>query len=68
METEAGLVGNLTPRAASKRLLGGMVLLGVALAGAVALHELSLARWWRLTLILPFFLAANGLFMGLYRT
>lgn len=68
MDAEAKPVGNLTPHAASKRLLWGMSMLAVALVAAVVLYETSLSRWWRLALFVPFALAANGVLMGLYRT
>lgn len=68
MEADAKPVGNLTPHAASKRLRFGMAMLALALISAVTIHELSLSRWWRLALFLPFVLAAHGVFMGLYRT
>lgn len=68
MDVGAKPVGNLTPHAASKRLLFGMTMLMVALAAAVLIHELGASHWWRLALFVPFQLAFNGVFMGLYRT
>jgi hypothetical protein len=61
-------LGNLSPAAATKRLRGGVIMLTVGLAMAVALVKLETHPAARALLFVPFLLAANGFYQGLYRT
>jgi len=60
--------GNLSERAAARRLRFGLLALAVALAAAVALAKTHFDPTWRLSLFVPFFFAAGGFYQGLYRT
>jgi len=68
MATWADETGNLSPGAASKRLRGGVVMLAVGLAMAVVFVKAEIHVAYRALLFLPFLLAANGFYQGLYRT
>lgn len=68
MEGVARPGGNLSPGAASKRLRWAVVMLAVALSGAVAMASAELGHAWRLLLFFPFLMTANGFYQGLYRT
>jgi hypothetical protein len=68
MEAWARPVGNLSAAAATNRLRGGIIMLAVALAGAVVMVYTHLHPMWRAVLLVPFFFAANGFYQGLHRT
>ena len=68
MEAWAARAENLSSGASSKRLRGGVVLLGIALMIAVTLVHTGVHPAWRLLLFLPFWAAAQGFYQGLYRT
>jgi hypothetical protein len=68
MEARARAAGNLSPRAANRRLRGAIVLLAVALGLAVGMVQLGLRPEWRLLLAVPFFLSSMGFYQGLFRT
>ena len=68
MEAWAKPVGNLSPRAASQRVRNGVIMLTIALVVAVLLVKTEVHVAWRALLGLPFFLAANGFYQGLYKT
>jgi hypothetical protein len=61
-------VGNLSPRAATKRLRQALVMLALTLAAAVVLAKTGVAAPWRIALALPMFVVANGFYQALYRT
>lgn len=60
--------GNLSPVAASKRLRGSVIMLAAGLAMAVFFVKAQLHVGYRAFLFVPFLLAANGFYQGLYRT
>lgn len=55
-------VPNIGPGERRKRLLGGVVGLVVGVAALALLVVFSVDRWWRLTLILPFWMGGIGFF------
>jgi hypothetical protein len=55
-------IANISPSERRKRLVAGMIQLGVALLILAALLVMGLDRWWRLVLFLPFWGAASGFF------
>jgi len=59
---------NIGPRQVRKRLLGGVVLLAVAIGLAVALVVLDAPRLWRISLFLPLWGAALGYYQARERT
>jgi len=59
-------VGNVKGCGGTKALQLGMLSLAVALAAAVALHEMGLAAGYRILLLVPFYVAAAGLTKGLF--
>ena len=60
--------GNLSPVVASHRLRGGVIMLAVGLTLAVILAKAQVHLGYRAFLFVPFLLAANGFYQGLYRT
>jgi hypothetical protein len=68
MELNPARQGNLGDVPLSARLRRGVILFGSGIVLGTVLLELHV---WRLALsglFIPFFLGANGIFMGLYRT
>ena len=61
-------IENIVERGARRRRRGGMVWLVISAAGAIALIALREPRSWRLSLALPFFLAAIGFLQARERT
>jgi hypothetical protein len=68
MEHTARSTGNLAPSCSARGLRFGLLSLTVALVSAVVLAKLGVPWAWRLLLIVPFFVAANGFLQGLYGT
>ena len=68
MEVWAQPTGNLSTRAASRRVRNGVIMLTIALVVAVVLAKTHVPVAYRALLGLPFFLAANGFYQGLYKT
>jgi hypothetical protein len=64
----SGRVENIVDRGARRRRAGGVVWLVVAITAAAVLVWLREPRWWRLTLALPFGLAALGFIQARERT
>lgn len=60
--------GNLQMSGQNARLRWGGLMLVVALVLSVALVQADVARWWRLSLFVPFAMAAFGAWQGLFRT
>jgi hypothetical protein len=61
-------VENIGPRGARRRQLGGAAWLVIAFGGAALLITLGAPRWWRLSLVVPFGLAAIGFLQARERT
>lgn len=59
---------NIGPREQRKRLVVGIVMLGVGTGGAVALVAAGAPVWWRIGLFLPFWAAALGVFQARAKT
>lgn len=55
---------NIGPRERRKRLAMGAAMLGVGVGTAAALILGGTYRWWRVGLVLPFWLAALGGFQA----
>jgi hypothetical protein len=68
MATWAEQPGNLSPVAASNRLRGGVIMLTLGLVMGIIFAKTEIHLGYRALLFLPFFLAANGFYQGLYRT
>lgn len=66
MDAWAKPAGNVSGCGGTKALQLGMLSLALALAAAVALHEMGLAAGYRVVLLLPFYVAAAGLTKGLF--
>ena len=62
------VTGNLGCENQSRRLRMGVMLFATALAVAVVVLKLDLAAPFRLALFIPFGIAANGVYMGLFKT
>jgi hypothetical protein len=67
MEATAKRTCNITEDEQNRRLRMGVVFFTVTLVAAVVLLKLDVAAGWRALLFVPFFVAANGLFMGLFK-
>jgi hypothetical protein len=61
-------VANITDRGRRRRLLGGVVWLGVATLASVALSVLRARDGWYALLVVPFIAAALGYFQARERT
>jgi hypothetical protein len=59
---------NLGPRQAHRRLVLGLVMLLVGVAGLVALIAAGAPRWWRVGLVVPFWIGELGLFQARAKT
>lgn len=59
---------NLSPSCRARALRHGVAALAGALVLAVVLAKLGVPWAWRLLLIVPFYVAANGFLQGLYGT
>jgi hypothetical protein len=70
MRTDAGLVrkDNLGDAPQNARLRLGVIAFGVGIFLAMIALELHASRLALAGLFIPFFVGANGIFMGLYRT
>ena len=58
------IVPNIGPRECRKRHLFGLGMLVVAVAMGGALITAGIPRWWRFALVVPFWLAALGVFQA----
>ena len=63
-----GLHGNLGEEEQNRRLRMGVLASTVAMILAVIVVKLDLWAGYRVLMFLPFLFAANGVYMGLYRT
>jgi hypothetical protein len=61
-------VSNITDRGRRRRLIGGLVWLGIAVLATAALQLTRARGWWYLLLIVPFSAAALGYFQARERT
>jgi fatty acid desaturase len=61
-------ITNIGPRERRRRLLSGVVALGIALSAFALLAATGVDRWWRLLLFLPFAAAASGYFQARDKT
>lgn len=59
---------NLSPGCRARGLRYGVATLSGALVLAVVLAKLGVPWAWRLLLVVPFYVAANGFLQGLYGT
>ena len=59
---------NIGPKESQKRLIMGVTMFAVGIAIAVALILLGLNRWWRIGLLLPFWMGSLGLFQAKEKT
>ena len=59
---------NIGPKESSKRLIMGVAVLGLGVGATVALILTGVNRWWRLALLLPFWLGALGFFQAKEKT
>ena len=59
---------NIGPKESQKRLIMGVTMLAVGIAIAVALILIDLNRWWRIGLLLPFWMGSLGLFQAKEKT
>ena len=59
---------NLTEADQNQRLRMGVIAFTLTLMVAVLLLKLGVGPAWRLLLFVPFGIASNGLFMGLFKT
>ncbi len=59
---------NIGPREQRKRLVMGAVMSAVAIIIAGALIFFGLNRWWRIGLLLPFWMGSLGLFQAKEKT
>lgn len=57
-------VPNIGPRGRRRRCLSGLLLLALTAGIGLALVAAGLPRWWRLALVMPFWLAALGVFQA----
>jgi hypothetical protein len=55
-------IANISPRERRRRLVGGVIQFGIALAILAVLMVAGVDRWWRLPLLLLFWGAAVGFF------
>jgi hypothetical protein len=62
------LVPNIGPGERRKRLLSGVVAFVVGIVGLVLFVVFSADRWWRLALILPFWVGGIGFFQHREKT
>jgi hypothetical protein len=68
MEAAGIEVANIGPRERRKRRLLGVVSLTVAVAVAFLLVSFGAARWWRLVLFFPLWMAGLGLLQAREKT
>ena len=66
MDAWAKPAGNLSPNCSARGLRFGVLALAVALVAAATLASLATPWPWRMLLLLPFYVAADGLLKGLY--
>jgi hypothetical protein len=60
-------VSNLGSEGQDKALRMGVILFTLTLIAAVAMVKAGVAAPYRIALIIPFMIAANGAFMGLFK-
>jgi len=58
---------NLGTEGQDKALRMGVVLFALTLVAAVTMVKLGVAAPYRIVLVIPFLMAANGAFMGLFK-
>ncbi len=68
MNTATDEVSNIGPRERRKRRLLGIVSLTVAVGVAFVLVSYGAARWWRLAIFVPLWMAGLGLFQAREKT
>jgi hypothetical protein len=68
METNAACIANIGPRERRKRVIGGVVMLIVAVALTIALLHAGVARAWRATVFIPLWLSAVGFLQAYHQT
>jgi hypothetical protein len=68
MATAAECVPNIGPAGRRQRMWFGAVSIGLAVASAIALVVLDVARPWRLGVLLPFVAGAFGIFQARAKT
>jgi hypothetical protein len=68
MDSAATEVANIGPRERRKRRLLGIVSLTVAVAFAFVLVSFGAARWWRLIVFFPLWIAGLGLLQAREKT
>ncbi|HKW48109.1 MAG TPA: hypothetical protein VJN70_11710 [Gemmatimonadaceae bacterium] len=61
-------VSNLTDRGRRRRLIGGILWLGIASLATAVLSVSRASNWWYALLVLPFSAAALGYFQARERT
>ena len=62
------ITGNLGCGGQSRRLRNGVIAFSIVLVAAVLSLELDVGAWWRLVLFVPFMIAANLVYQGLFKT
>jgi type IV secretory pathway TrbD component len=62
LDSEAFCIANISPVERRKRLVGGIIQLGITLAILAVLVATGVDRWWRLPLGLLFWASASGFF------
>jgi hypothetical protein len=60
--------GNLGCESQSNRLRGGVIMFALSLAIAVVMVKLGASGGYRAALFIPFLVATNGVYQGLYKT
>lgn len=61
-------IANIGPGERRRRLLGGVVGLGIGFAAAAALIVAGISPWWRLALVIPFAMGTIGVFQAREKT
>jgi hypothetical protein len=68
METNAACIANIGPRERRKRVMGGVIMLVIALVLTAALLHAGVARAWRATVFIPLWLSATGFLQAYHQT
>lgn len=58
------MVSNIGPRGCRTRYVSGLLMLAVAFGIGLAFVTAGVPRWWRFGLVVPFWLAALGVFQA----
>ena len=58
---------NIGPAERMKRLLMGMAMLPIALAGALAIILLNASPYWMFTLVIPLYVVFNGIYQYYFK-